>query len=126
MDLKTQYFITGMKIRGVDRYYKWDFCQPSYALEFSNDNETFFPIYQERKSTRLNDTNLETEYHFDTRGYFRYFRLRETDLGKDNPEHGQYISWLDFYVITNFCSACSQTYSHLIFSNFITFLIILS
>lgn len=110
IDLKTEYLLTGMKIRGIkdkkeyNTGYPWDIYQPSYALEFSNDNKTFYTLFQETNSTRITNINLETEYFFNTKGYFRYFRLRETDLANGHYGHGQYIAWLDFYVMKNFCT----------------------
>lgn len=122
IDLKTQYYITGMKIHGTTAYgYRWDVHPPSYALKFSNDKETFMTLFQEQKSKRITDATLETDYCFETNRRFRYFRLRETDFADGKGEHGQYISWLDFYVLKNFSSACDQAFSQLIFSYLLTF-----
>ena len=103
-----------MKIRGTISTnpnvlgYPWESCPPSYALEFSSDNNIFYPLFQESNSKRINSTNIETEYFFEAKGYFRYFRLRELSLVFNQDGHGQYISWLDFYVNSNICSACNK------------------
>lgn len=98
IDLKASFPISGLIIRGTTSAgYPWTNIYPSYALEFSNDNETFEILYQENLSSRISDSNLFTEYFFGRIYYFRYFRLRVLSQALDWTLHGQYFSWLDFY-----------------------------
>lgn len=112
IDLKNKYFIKGMKIRGTSTSgYPWSKHPPSYELGFSIDNMTFYTLFQETQSRRINDTSIYAEYCFETTVFFRYFRLTETSLVDNHREHGHYISWLDFYVITNFCTLYPNQYA---------------
>ena len=67
--------------------YPWSSVKPSYALEFSNDNNTFQILFEESESERISYSSLLTEYFFKKVYYFRYFRLRELDLASNSSEH---------------------------------------
>lgn len=79
--------------------YPWNDVNISYVLEFSKDNINYIVLYKETKSKRK---ERDVFYNFDEMIKYRYVRLREIDYGENelngvSEEHGQYISWFEFY-----------------------------
>lgn len=77
--------------------YPWKQSKPSYALEFSHDNETYDTLFAENKSERISETITDAYYLFNPEIKYRYARLRITNTSYNSFGHGMYISWFEFY-----------------------------
>lgn len=115
IDLKKQYPISGILFMSSTYLaYPWSKHPPSYSLQFSNDNNVFQTLFEERKSTRINYENISTEISFNRTYKYRYFRIMMLDFSDNSKEHGQYISWLDFYTshVRNISCQCFKYQSN--------------
>lgn len=81
----------------LGRNYPWSARPPSYAIEFSNDDQNYDIKFAEQNSQRINENISDAFYSFYPEIRYRYMRLRITDYILNESVHGMYISWIEFY-----------------------------
>lgn len=80
--------------------YPWSQHPPSYAIEFSNDNNSYTTVFSESLSKRIDKHITDAYYYFDGTPKYRYARLRMTDYAEN--------SWFEFFTSSVEIETCDH------------------